>query len=45
MDDVKLNELYDLLGDLSLNAETFEIAKLALKLQTLLKKEYPKEFF
>jgi hypothetical protein len=45
MDDVKLNELYDLLGELSLDSESFEIAKLALKLRVLLKKEYPKEFF
>ena len=40
MDDVKLSELLDVLADLTLNAETFEIALVALRLQTLLNESY-----
>lgn len=40
MDDVKLSELLDTLADLTLNAETFEIALAALRLQTLLRESY-----
>ena len=40
MTDVELSELLDFLADLSLNAETFEIARAALRLQTRLLKEY-----
>jgi hypothetical protein len=44
MDDVKLMELMELLGDLSLEAETLEMAIMALKLQNLIKTEYGENF-
>lgn len=40
MTDVELAELLEILADLSLNAETFEIARAALRLQTELLNEY-----
>jgi len=40
-DDVALSEFLDLLGDLSLNGENFEICLAALKLQSALKEIYP----
>ena len=40
MDDVKLRELLEILADLSLNGETFEIAHAALRLQTELVNAY-----
>ncbi len=40
MDDVKLRELLEILADLSLNGETFEIALAALRLQTELVNAY-----
>jgi hypothetical protein len=40
-DDVALSEFLDLLGDLSLNGENFEIFLAALKLQSALKEIYP----
>ena len=40
MTDAELIELLAFLADLSLNAETFEIARDALRLQTRLLKEY-----
>ena len=40
MTDVELSELLEFLADLSLNAETFEIVRAALRLQTRLLKEY-----
>lgn len=44
MSDVELSELLDFLADLSLNAEDFEVAKSALKLQTLLLNAYGDNF-
>jgi hypothetical protein len=40
MTDTKLNELLDLLGDMSIEGETFEICLAALKLQVALKDYY-----
>lgn len=40
MNDVELSELLEFLADLSLNGETFEIARAALRLQTELLNEY-----
>jgi len=40
MTDVNLNELIEILADLSLNGETFEIARSALALQTALLEVY-----
>ena len=44
MDDVFLNELIEKLAFLTLEADTFEIALLALKLQTKLQAEYGENF-
>lgn len=40
MDDVKLAELLEILGELSVEGETFEVCLYALKLQVELKRLY-----